>query len=278
MGSGSEPVHTAPLKIDWSCSMNTKSRRLRRMAQTVVVVLALLLLWQLADQLGILPGVMPSALDVAIGVVTVLGTGVFWNAIGNTLLSALIGWAIASALGIAVGLAVGGSRFLQRSTAFVMDFGRSFPALVLIPVFILLLGTNMTMKVVVVVLTCFWPVVIQTIQGSRRIDATVTDMARSYQIPFLLAFWRVRLPSALPFIATGVRLSASIAILVAVAVEVLSQTPGLGRQITSYQFVDQWDLAFAYLVFAGLSGWLIAGILVRGEARLLRWNRRSSDG
>ena len=93
----------------------------------------------------------------------------------------------------------------------------------------------------------------------------------------MLWFRRVLLPTASPFIATGIRISASIAILVAVGVEVLSQTPGIGRMITLAQQAQKWDVAFAYLFFAGLVGWGIAAVLQLAERRLLKWNRQSND-
>lgn len=103
------------------------------------------------------------------------------------------------------------------------------------------------------------------------------DTIRVFGIPRILWFRRVLLPGAMPFIATGVRISASIAILVAVGVEVLSQAPGIGRQITLAQESQDWDVAFAYLFFAGLIGWGIALGLQQIDARLLKWNRQTND-
>jgi len=242
-----------------------------------MVILAILAIWQLLLWMGLLPSMTPGVLEVATAVVTLLVTPAFWLSLWQSVSAAFIGWIIACVLAIVVGLLVGGSSFARQSTSVLLDFGRSFPTLALIPVVILLMGASQQMKILMVVLACFWPVVIQAVQGSKRIDPLLVDVARTYRIPPLLAFFRVRLPSALPFVATGVRIAAAMAILVAVGVEVLSQTPGLGRQITLAQQAQNWDVAFANLFFAGLFGWIVTLLLAKAENRVLRWNRLGDD-
>lgn len=225
--------------------------------RVTIVILAMLAIWQLLLWMGLLPSMTPSVLDVATAVVMLLVSPVFWMSLWQSVSAAFIGWLIACVLAIVIGLLIGGSHFDRQSTSVLMDFGRSFPTLALIPVVILLLGASQQMKIIMVVLTCFWPVVVQAVQGSKRIDPLLIDVARTYRIPRRLVFFRVRLPSALPFIATGVRIASAMAILVAVGVEVLSQTPGLGRQITLAQHAQNWDVAFANLFFAGVFGWIV---------------------
>lgn len=237
----------------------------------------MMLIWQAVVWLEVVPSMTPGVIDVFGSIFTLLASSKFWLSLWQSVNAAFIGWVIASVLAIVLGLLIGGSEWARQATSVLLDFGRSFPTLALLPVVILLLGANQEMKIIMVVLTCFWPVVIQTVQGSKRIDPLIVDVARVYRIPPVLAFFRVRLPSALPFIATGVRISAAMAILVAVGVEVLSQTPGLGRQITLAQQAQNWDDAFAYLFFAGLFGWFITLLLARAEKRLLRWNRLGDE-
>jgi ABC-type nitrate/sulfonate/bicarbonate transport system permease component len=245
--------------------------------RVVIVILAMLLIWQLVLWMGLLPSMTPGVLDVATAIVTLLATPAFWMSLWQSVSAAFIGWLIACLLAIVIGLLVGGSAFARKSTSVLLDFGRSFPTLALIPVVILLLGASQQMKIIMVVLACFWPVVIQAVQGSKRIDPMLVDVARTYRIPPMLAFFRLRLPSALPFIATGVRIAAAMAILVSVGVEVLSQTPGLGRQITLAQQAQNWDAAFANLFFAGLFGWIVTLLLTKAEGRILRWNRLGDE-
>ncbi|RAN78172.1 hypothetical protein B5P43_17405 [Bacillus sp. SRB_336] len=245
--------------------------------QRLAAIAILLGVWWLVIASGTMPSMLPGVGKIFQGIAEAFLSPVFWASLGKTLLSALAGWGIATVLGVFFGLLIGSINFLDRSTSILIDFGRSFPVLALMPVVIMLLGSNSRMQIVVVAISCLWPVLVQTIYGARRQEAAVTDTVEVFRIPPLLRFRRVLLPSALPFIATGVRISASIALLVAVGVEVISQAPGVGRQITLMQQAQRWDLAFAYLIFTGLVGWGIAALLQRGENRLLIWKRQEND-
>jgi NitT/TauT family transport system permease protein len=254
-----------------------RSRGLGLLAQRVLAVALLLGIWQAVVAAGLLPSMVPAVGAVGAAVAASVVSPAFWQALGGTLLAALAGWLIATVVGIVLGLLIGSVRFLDRSTAILIDFGRSFPVLALMPVVIMLLGSNTRMEIVVVALSALWPILIQTIYGARRQEAAVADTVAVFRIPPLLRFRRVLLPGALPFIATGVRISSAISILVAVGVEVISQAPGIGRQITLMQQNASWDLAFADLLFTGFVGWTFAVILQKVEARALTWKRQIDD-
>lgn len=246
-------------------------------ARRLGAVVVLLAAWQLVVTLNIAPSMMPGVWQVFTAVFEVLFSSTFWGALARTMTAALSGWAIAAVIGIVFGLIIGAIPPVERALSVIIDFCRAFPVVALMPVVIMLLGTNIQMQILIVMLSCLWPVLVQAIYGSRRMESAVSDTVQVFRIPPLLRFRKVMLPAALPFIATGLRISASIAILSAVSVEVISQTPGVGRQITIAQELAQWDVAFAYLFFAGLIGWGIAAGLAALEKSLLKWNRLSDD-
>lgn len=252
--------------IDWTLTL-----------QRVIALAVILLIWQFAVMSGILPKITPGIPEILTSIFTVVTTSNFWGGLSHTLFAASAGWLISCAIGVVLGLLIGTIRPLDRSTALIVEFGRAFPTIALMPVMMLVLGATTNMKITMVVLAAVWPVLVQSILGSRRLDPGIVSTAKVFQIPRGLWFRRVLLPAAMPFIATGVRISASIAILAAVGVEVLTQVPGLGRLITLAQEAERWDNAFAYLFFAGIFGWLVASLLGRAEGRLLRWNRQSDD-
>ncbi|MER7798372.1 ABC transporter permease [Microbacterium sp. NPDC096154] len=261
---------TAAIGVPRRASWTLAGRRL-------IALIVILGLWQLATAVGLGPSMVPSPIEVVLAIGEVLVAPSFWQGLGQTVFAALIGWLIATVLGVVLGLFFGANRFVDRSTSLIVDFGRAFPIMALMPVMILLLGQSVNMKVTMIVLGAVWPVLVQSILGSRRLDAGIVDTAKIYRIPRALWFRRVLLPSALPFIATGVRIAASIAILTAVGVEVLTQVPGLGRLITLAQENGRWDHTFAYLFFAGMFGWGVAALLQYAEKHLLAWNRQSDD-
>lgn len=256
----------ATRRFDWSLLL-----------QRLLALAVILGLFQLLVLSGLLPSITPNVPEILTAIVTTLGAPMFWSALGQTLTAATTGWLISVVVGVVLGLLIGTIRPLDRSTSLVVEFGRAFPTIALMPVVMLLLGATTNMEITMVVLSAVWPVLVQAILGSRRLDPTIVDTTRIFRIPRTLWFRRVLLPAALPFIATGVRISASISILAAVGVEVLTQVPGLGRLITLAQEAQRWDLAFAYLFFAGLFGWGIASLLAWLEGRMLAWNRQSDD-
>lgn len=239
----------------------------------------LLFLWWLATATGLVaPTVIPPVTDVGAQLAESSQTTRLWTAALTTVASAAAGLGLAIAAGIPLGLVIGAHPHVDRMTRFLVDLGRSFPVIALLPVMILLLGATPRMKLVVVFLACVWPILIQSLYGARRLDPVIVDTVRSYRIPRMLRFRRVVLPSAGPFIATGIRVAAAGAVLVSVGVEVLSQTPGLGRQITLAQRGGASATALVYVLYAGLLGLLLNSGLWACEQRLLRWQRRDGAG
>ncbi len=257
-----------------------KSRGLSRRARTVlsrlVVLVALAGMWQLLYVSGVLPEVAPDVSAIVIALINVVVSAAFWVAVGQTLFGAFSGWGIAAIVGVVFGVAIGTSGFLSRSVEIVVEFGRAFPMLALMPVIVLVVGVNARMEILMVFLSCLWPILIQSIAGSRRQDQAVVDTVAVFRITPMRRFWKVTVPAALPLISTGLRIAASISILVAVGVGVLSQTPGLGRQITMAQEASRWDIAFAYIIFAGLVGWALNSAIAFAEEKALRWNRQEA--
>lgn len=247
------------------------------LGQRLLAIGVILAIWQAVYWLGVVPSMTPAVNDVATAVASSLLSSMFWAALGQTMYATLVGWLLAVVGGVVIGLLIGSLSRVDRASSILVDFGRCFPVLALMPVVVLLLGTTGQMKVVLVTLSCFWHVLVQAIAGARRLEASVVDTTRVFGIGGALWFRRVLLPSALPFISTGIRISASIAILISIGVEVLTQAPGLGRLITLAQDGQRWDFAFAYIFFSGVIGWTIAMGLAFAEKRALRWARQSDD-
>lgn len=243
--------------------------------QQVMVFVIFFALWALGDAMGWFnPDVIPPLADTGQAFVTLLGRPELPWALWYTLRDSLTGVAIAAFLAIPLGLLIGNSSKVEKSTRVILDFGRAFPAIALVPIFILIFGTNHTTKIIMIAIACFFPIIVQSIYGARRTEATMVDTIASFRIPPLLRFRKVVFPAALPFIATGLRLSLSISILVAVAAEILTQVPGLGTQVSLSRTFNEVAIAFVYTIFAGLMGVLLTGLWDIFERRLLSWHHR----
>jgi ABC-type nitrate/sulfonate/bicarbonate transport system permease component len=200
------------------------------------------------------------------------GTPAFWTAVGETVTGWGIGLAIALVAGIAVGLLLGSVDVLRRLTASTVEFLRPVPSVALIPLAVLVFGLGLQSTLLLVVYAAFWQVLIQVIYGVQDVDPVARDTARSYQ----LGRWaRVRYlvwPTALPYVMTGVRLSAAVALILAVTAELIIGSPGLGHEIAVAQSSGAVPLVYALVIVTGLLG-VIVNLLARAlERRTLSWH------
>ncbi|MGO2111829.1 MAG: ABC transporter permease [Pseudoclavibacter sp.] len=246
-------------------------------AQLGVGVL-IIAVWTLAAHFRWLPPeLLPSPLAVAISFGELAVTASFWVAFGQTMTAALAGLGLSVLVGVPIGLALGMLPPVERATRVVSDIGRSFPVIALLPVMILILGVTQQMEIMVIFLGVVWTILLQTTYGARRIDPVVRDTVRSYRISVRLRFFKVVLPGAAPFIMTGVRVAASVSILIAIGVEVLGRTPGMGLALANAQVDGAASIALAYVVYAGLLGLTINALLQLLEDRVFVWNARGDN-
>jgi ABC-type nitrate/sulfonate/bicarbonate transport system permease component len=248
---------------------------LRLAVLQILAAASVVALWALANATGFAESILPPVTSVAREFVGVLSRPEFLSAFGATVFDAARGLLIAAILAIPLGILIGMLPSLEVATRVLIDFGRSFPVIALLPILVLLLGATAAMKVVAIAIACFFPILLQTIYGARRLDPTIADTVRSYRIPAHLRFFRVLLPAAGPFIATGLRIATTVSILVAVGVEIVSLTPGLGREISLSRSYNETATTYAYIVYAGLLGVAITMLWDLAEARLLRWHIRA---
>jgi ABC-type nitrate/sulfonate/bicarbonate transport system permease component len=198
--------------------------------------------------------------------------GSFWESVLRTLEGWALGLGLAILLAVPLGIAIGSSASAYRSVRFVVDFVRPIPSIALLPLFILLFGIGMSLKTYLVALGCFFPLFFQTMYGVQSVDPITLETARAYRLGPVMRFAFVSLPGATPMIATGLRISASIALLLAVGTEMVVGVPGIGYDIYRAQYAGQRPAAFALIVASGVLGVLMAIGFNRLERVTLRWH------
>lgn len=198
-------------------------------------------------------------------------SGALPSEIGATLESYVQGLAVAIAVGVAVGVIVGSSRVLLDASFVVIEFLRPIPAVALIPLAILFLGFDTPMRRFVIAFAAVWPILVNTMYGVRGTDRFLQDVARTSGVTALGRLVRVTLPGALPSIATGVRVSASLALLVCVTAEFVTGTDGIGAYMQQQQNAFQLPEMYAAVVLIGMLGYLINAALRVAERRLVFW-------
>ena len=152
----------------------------------------------------------------------------FWSAVGRTLEGWALGLGIAMALGIPLGMLIGSSRWLFRAFRVPIEFLRPIPSVALIPLAVLIYGTGLESKVFLAAFAAFWPMLIQTIYGVQDVDPVATDTAKSFGLGGSRACGTSRCPSAVPYIATGVRISSAVSLILVVTAELVIGSAGLG--------------------------------------------------
>lgn len=251
--------------------------RRRWLAPLASVGLALVCL-ELITRSGLLPSTeFPPLSRILANLARALTEGGTWGAIADTLLSWTVGLITAIVISVPLGLLIGTSRLLFQATRTVLEFCRPIPSVAILPLVVLVFGPGFNGKIFLIVFASVWPILIQTIYGVRDTDPVALDTARSFQVSGFWTFMDVRLMSALPYIVTGVRISSTIALVLAVTAEMIVGVPGLGNQITLSQAAGNYTAMYAFIIMTGLIGLSTNTLLKRVEAAVLTWHPSQRD-
>jgi ABC-type nitrate/sulfonate/bicarbonate transport system permease component len=236
-------------------------------------VVAVLALFELLARAGVISSRhFPPPSDIASALADQVGTTEFWTAVGNTMQGWAIGLAVAAAIAIPIGIVIGSSGTLYRASRAVIEFLRPIPSVALIPLAVLIWGSGLESKVFLAAFASTWPLLMQTLYGVQDVDPVATDTARSFGFSRPQRLVHVTLPSAVPYIATGVRISAAVALILAVTAELVIGSPGLGAQINVARQSDNPEIMYALIVVTGLLGWAVNVVFTRLERRVLHWH------
>jgi ABC-type nitrate/sulfonate/bicarbonate transport system permease component len=181
----------------------------------------------------------------------------FWTALGDTLTGWALGLALAVGAGIVVGVLLSVVPHLREATASTIEFLRPIPSVALIPLAVLLYGTELRSVLLLVVYASFWQVLIQVLYGVQDVDPVAEETARSYGLSAWARVRHVLWPTALPYVMTGVRLAAAVALILAITAELVIGAPGLGARIAVAQTSQAVPEMYALIVVTGVLGLLI---------------------
>jgi ABC-type nitrate/sulfonate/bicarbonate transport system permease component len=182
-----------------------------------------------------------------------------------------VGYTIAMIVGITIGVIIGSSRMLRALLEPVLEFLRAIPPPVLVPILILMAGIGDTMKVLVILSGCIWPVLLNTVEGVRAADEILADTCRSYRIGGLLRLRSFVLRSASPQIVTGARQALSIGIILMVISEMKAASQGVGFIIVEFQRGFQIPEMWSGVLVLGLIGVALSLLFRLVERRVLVW-------
>lgn len=251
----------------------SKPRPLSPFLLGTIGVAGFLAIWECVSRFGLVASeYIPPASTVIAALFGQMTTAVFWVSLGQTIAGWAVGLAIVIVVGVGLGLLIGRNQFLQRATASTIEFLRPIPSVALIPLAVLLYGISPMSTLILVLYSSFWPILIQTVHGAQDVDPVASDTASTFRFRPLTRLTKVIWPSALPYIMTGIRLSASVALILEITGELVIGTPGLGQQIALAQSGGAVDRLFAYILVTGFLGVSINFAVRASERRVLRWH------
>jgi len=247
---------------------------LRYLAKGTLVVLVLVL-WQLLWLLG-LPEYVLGPLEILKHFAAELVSGELLPHIWASLVRSLPGFAIGTLLGISFGLLAGVARAFDQMLSPLIFLTYPVPKIVMLPIFMLWFGIGDLSKIMIIALACFYPTFINAYYGAK---ATPTILvwsglnmgARRWDI-----FRKVVVPSALPLIFAGIRVSLALSFIVMFATEMINAPTGLGHLIRVAEGGLRFDLMYVSLLAIAILGYLSDALLRLTRGRVLAWQEQAA--
>jgi NitT/TauT family transport system permease protein len=247
-----------------------------RWIRGLVGLIGFLALWELVSRTGlVLAEYLPPPSQVGVRLVELTVDGGFVADVVATLLAWAIALAIATVVAVPVGLLLGQIPWLRRSTQSLVEFLRPIPSIALIPLVLIVLGSGPQSKITLAVYAAVWPILFNTVYALGEIDPQRIEAARAFGLGRGAVLRRVALPSAAPFVMTGIRLSAAVALIVVVTTELIAggRGGGLGQFIAvSRSGGGAMDVVLAGALTAGIIGYLVNLGLERTQRQWLGWS------
>lgn len=235
----------------------------------LIGIISFLLIWQFAAMLVDKTWLLPAPLTV----LAAMGDnyGLLLRHSRYTLGEALLGLALSVPVALLLAMLLSLSERLRRMFYPLLLGSQMVPIIVLAPLFIIWFGYGMLPKVLVVILICFFPLVISALAGLNAVDAETLAYYRAMGMSRGQLFRLVRLPAALPYCFSGLRMAATYSVMGAVIGEWLGAAAGLGLLLTRAQRSYDLPLSFAAIVAIILLSALLCGAVIIIERRCLRW-------
>lgn len=231
-------------------------------------LVALLVAWQLAGSSHSLSFPEPSEWFASL--TTLYDQGVLSVALRGTLLTFVLSFAVSVVLGAAAGLAIGSQPTLERALAPLLEFFRSLPPPVVVPVLGLLLGPSLRMNVIVVVAATIWPILLNTIAAVHAIPLVRLETSRTLGLSRFEHVRKVLVPSVVLGALLGAKVAVSLTLVVTLLVEMLGSAQGIGRLILERQQAFDAASVWGLLLIIGVVGYATNTAMSVLEQRVLR--------
>ena len=215
--------------------------------------------------------------DVVMKLVEMIISGEVLPYLWDTTWRTTVGFIISGLLGTSIGFFLGVRRSAEILFYSTIDGIRSIPPIALLPLFILFLGIEDTMKIGFIIFGAVWPIVLNTFYGVKGINTTYLKVAKNLGHSNRFIFKNVIFPLSLPSIFTGLKISLSISLILSIVVEMIAGNSGLGWLINYSNRNFDFDEMYGAIILVALLGWLLNMLLNIIDSRWLDWYYKSKQ-
>jgi len=231
-----------------------------------------LIVWQTVSSLGWLtPAQLPSPVEIVKQFIRLTSNGTLFDHLKISLGRAITGFLLGGSLGLLAGILSGLGKLMERTIDPTIQMLRTVPHLIIAPLFIMWFGIDELSKVLLISFGAFFPMYINTYLGIRSVDVKLFEVTRVLQFNRFQQVIKLVIPSALPNILLGVRLSLGISWLGLVVAELMGSSNGVGFMIQDARQYSQTDIVFVGILLFAIAGKLSDSLVRVLEWRFLRW-------
>ena len=242
----------------------------------ITFLATLIALWQLAASTGVLAELfgleeflVPSPAEI--GQALWENRSLLADNAWVTLREILLGFACALVAGVAFAMAMHFSGFILRSTYPLVIASQTIPIIAIAPILVIWFGFGIVPKIIVVALVCFFPITVATLNGLSSVDPEATKLMRTLYASRWQIFRRVSIPTALPYLFTGIKISIVFAPIAALFGEWTGASSGLGHQILQDNAQLQIARLFAAVTILSAIGLTLFALTALAERYIVRW-------
>ena len=247
----------------------------RRLLPLGAIALFLLLWWQAVEQFDIKPFIAPSPMAVAH--VLVDRFGILMTNLAPTAVEAVLGFLLGNIAAISLATV-----FVYRKTAEEALFPiavmvNTIPVVAKAPILVLLLGNGMEPKIAIAAIICFFPTLVNMTRGLRDVRPEQLELMRILSATPREVFFRIRVPNALPYLFSALKIAASTAVIGAIVGEWIGSNVGIGALIIQATYNFDSPLLYATIVVGSTFSALFFGVISLAERYMLRWHTAHKD-
>ena len=240
---------------------------------SLLVFLAALAIWECSCRLAQIPEYIFPAPGVIWSAAAELGLPRWLEHVTATLQVALIGYVLAIALAIPLAIAITRSKLLSKIIMPWLVVIQSTPIVAVAPIIVVTLGAGLLPRVVITTLIAFFPLVVSTALGLASVPTELVELSRSLRATTSRQYWQIRMPFAVPYVFSALKVSITLAIVGAVVAEFVAAEKGLGYLILFATSSFKVPVAFAALGLLVLCSLLLYGAVQQLHKRLFPWSQ-----